>query len=134
MFSANWLGCGWCHPKRLPSLCMFCAHITAMLQFSVIQSHLCSSRQKGHAAFFFCISVIHPTLTWTAGPLTHVCDLFACTYTQGDIRWSFGWVASLVVFVLQCASGLGLSFQFCGLQILYIRVSLLSYLEFHFEV
>ena len=63
------------------------------------------------------ISVIHPTLTWTAGPLMHVCDLFACTYTQGDIRWSFGWVASFVVFFLQCASGLGLSFQFCGLQI-----------------
>ena len=35
----------------------------------------------------------------------------------GDVRRSFGWVASLVVFFLQCASGLGLSFQFCGLQI-----------------
>ena len=81
------------------------------------------------------ISVIHPTLTWTAGPLMHVCDLFACTYTQGDIRWSFGWVASLVVFFLQCASGLGLSFQFCGLQIYIclltelLRISLWSVVD-----
>ena len=30
----------------------------------------------------FCVFIIHPSLTWTAGSLTCVCDTFACLYTH----------------------------------------------------
>ena len=30
------------------------------------------------------VSITHRTLTWTAGSLTYVCDIFACTYIR---RW-----------------------------------------------
>ena len=30
---------------------------------------------------YFCVSIIHQTLTWTTGSLTCVCDLFACMHT-----------------------------------------------------
>ena len=33
-------------------------------------------------AVYACVSIIHPTLTWTTGSLTCVHDLFAYVYTQ----------------------------------------------------
>ena len=40
---------------------------------------------------YFVASIVHWTLTWTAGPLMCVRDLFACIYTQGTLVYSRIW-------------------------------------------
>ena len=66
----------------------------------------CCSKPHAHLVFwctlgYLTVTMIHPTLKWTTGSLTCVCDLFACVYTQGTSVYSLlqrTWVASVPRF------------------------------------